>query len=355
MFVIRFLRGRIGLLIAVALSVLANQTTTVAADPPAASDTAKANDLLAEAIGALKESNLPKAAQKLETLLKAEPKNRDGLILLAKIRQEQAMEKVRPDCSPLFLQAATLARRVLALPKEPSKHEKALLAAIFYYEACTQAVDKHPEKALAALTDAYQVGFVDTDTIDMEDELKTVRERPEFQKLRKLMEEKAVPIAREHAAELLANNKPFPFSFELRDVDGKKVSLGDFKGKVTIVDVWGTWCPPCRMEIPHFVKLYERYHQKGLEIVGVNYEREDDEAKARDVIRSFVKKNGVPYSCVLGDEKTEKRIPEFQGFPTTLFIGRDGTVRLKAVGYHSLIDLDAIVTQLLAEAPVKTP
>src|SRR5262249_52498098 len=99
----------------------------------------------------------------------------------------------------------------------------------------------------------------------------------------------------------------------------------------------------------------ERYHQKGLEIVGVNYEREDDDAKARDVIRSFVKKNGVPYPCVLGDEKTEKRIPEFQGFPTTLFIGRDGTVRLKAVGYHSLIDLDAIVTQLLAEPPVKTP
>ncbi|MDR3636074.1 MAG: redoxin domain-containing protein [Isosphaeraceae bacterium] len=315
----------------------------------------KSAELLADAIGAVKDSDLPKAVQKLETLLKTDSKNREALLLLAKIKEEQAMEQTRPESSALFLQAADLARQVFALPKELSKHEKALFASVFYYEGATHAVGKKPEKALAALRDAAGLGFVDVDTLDTDDELDALRDRPDFQKLRGQIEEKALPIARQHAAELLSGHKPFPFGFELRNLDGKKVSLADFKGKVTIVDVWGTWCPPCRMEIPHFVKLYERYHDKGLEIVGVNYEREEDDAKAAELVRAFVKKNGVPYTCVLGDEKTEKLIPNFQGFPTTLFIGRDGTVRLKVVGYHSILDLDAIVGHLLNDVPEKLP
>lgn len=313
----------------------------------------KAPDLLAQAIDAFKAADLPKAAQKLELLLKGDPRNRDGLVLLAKIKAEQGMEQARPASSAYFLKAAELARRALALPKEPGKHEKLLFATIFYYEACTYAVDKKPEDALKALTDAFKLGFVDLDSLDMDEELDLIRKRPEFQQLRRQMEQKALPIAREHAAELLASNKPFPFSFELTDLDGKKVALAGLKGKVAIIDVWGTWCPPCRMEIPHFVNLYERFHDKGLEIVGVNYEREEGDTKARELVRAFVKENGVPYRCVIGDEKTQALIPNFEGFPTTLFIDREGTVRLKVVGYHSRVDLEAIVAHLLNETPGK--
>jgi hypothetical protein len=63
----------------------------------------------------------------------------------------------------------------------------------------------------------------------------------------------------------------------------------------------------------------------------------------------FVKENKIPYPCVIGDDKTQEQIPDFEGFPTTLFLDRAGKVRLKVVGYHSMADLDAIVSMLLDE------
>ena len=351
-----FPRGVIGTLLLAFVVSGPVHLPRAAADPARQAEASgKSADLLAEAITAVKDSDLPKAVTKLETLLKTSPKNREALALLAKVKEQQAMEQARPESSPLFLQAAELARRVIALPDELTKHEKALFASVFYYEATTYAVDKKPEKALAALAEAYRLGFIDVDAIDMEDELAPLRQNAEFRKLRTQIETAAVPIARAHASEALANSKPFPFRFELPNIDGKKVSLADFRGKVTVVDVWGTWCPPCRLEIPHLIKLYDRYHGQGLEIVGINYEREDDDAKAKAHIRDFAHEHRLPYQCVLGDEKTQKAIPDFQGFPTTLFIGRDGAVRLKLVGYHSLIDLDAVVSQLLNETARKAP
>ncbi len=57
--------------------------------------------------------------------------------------------------------------------------------------------------------------------------------------------------------------------FTLTLLDGKKLTLNDLKGKAVIIDVWDTWCPPCKKEIPHFIELYSEYKSKGLEIIGV--------------------------------------------------------------------------------------
>ena len=355
------LRLGAALLLVASLPALSGAAASAAIDSPPQPEKKKtrvdepsAAALMAQAKKAFQQTDLPKAALKLEALLKDEPTNRDALVLLAKVKEDQAMVLAAQELARFSAGRRTREEGPRA-PQQPAKNEKSLFAMMFYYEAATYAVGKQPEKAVASLADAYKVGFADVDVVDLDEELDAVANRPDFQKLRKQIEERAVPIVREHAAELLASNKPFPFSFKLPDLDGKKLALGDLKGKVTIVDVWGTWCPPCRMEVLHFIKLYDRFHAKGLEIVGINYEREDDDAKAKEVIRGFLKKNGVPYRCVLGDEKTEKLIPDFQGFPTTLFVGRDGKVRLKAVGYHSLIDLEAVVTRLLDEAPVNAP
>src|SRR5262249_59973090 len=102
------------------------------------------------------------------------------------------------------------------------------------------------------------------------------------------------------AREALDGFQSFAFNFELPDLDGKKVSLADYKGKVVIVDLWGTWCPPCREEIPHFVDLYRKYHASGLEIVGINYEMVAGD-EAREKVRKYVKENDIPYPCLIGD------------------------------------------------------
>lgn len=114
-----------------------------------------------------------------------------------------------------------------------------------------------------------------------------------------------------------------------------------------IVDFWGTWCPPCRKEIPHFVELKSKYGKDGLEIVGLNYE--GDAATAKETIKKFAAENKMNYRCAVGDEATQKKVPNLQGYPTTLFIDRTGKVRLKVVGYHPMAELEAIVSLLLAE------
>jgi len=98
----------------------------------------------------------------------------------------------------------------------------------------------------------------------------------------------------------------FDFDFSLPDLDGKNVSLKDFVDKVVIVNFWGTWCPPCRREMPHFVELYKKYRNRGVEVVGIGYEREKGEAAVENV-RAFLKEKGVTYTCVTGDQDTRGR------------------------------------------------
>jgi thiol-disulfide isomerase/thioredoxin len=140
----------------------------------------------------------------------------------------------------------------------------------------------------------------------------------------------------------------FPFTFSLTDIDGKKLDLKTLQGSVVIVDLWGTWCPPCRKEIPNFVRLKAKYGRDGLEIVGVNFERT---AKSRGEAIRLVKKTHsqlkMNYRCVIGTDEIEQQVPDLRGFPTTLILDRQGEVRVKLVGYRSYEDLEEIVKPLL--------
>jgi thiol-disulfide isomerase/thioredoxin len=155
-------------------------------------------------------------------------------------------------------------------------------------------------------------------------------------------------------AQLLDENVPFEFDFDLEDVNGQRLSKKDFAGKVLIVDIWGTWCPPCRMEIPHFVALNKQYGGQGLQVVGLNQEQISDKDAAANVVRQFCKAEGVDYPCALITQRVKRQITDFEGFPTTLFLDRTGNVRLKAVGLHDLSFLRAVVETLLKEKDAAT-
>lgn len=120
----------------------------------------------------------------------------------------------------------------------------------------------------------------------------------------------------------------FPPSFTLPDLNGGEVSLADFEGKVVVLDLWATWCPPCRVEIPFLVSLYEEFKEQGLVVVGVGLDQGGAQA-----LGPFVEENGITYPILVADRSLQASYG-VTSIPTTFMIGRDGRIARKHVGFH---------------------
>jgi thiol-disulfide isomerase/thioredoxin len=159
-----------------------------------------------------------------------------------------------------------------------------------------------------------------------------------------------------------------PFRFRFPGLDGKIVSNTDaqFKGKVLLLAIGGSWCPNCQDEAPFLVDLYKEFHAQGLEIVGLMFEEDADPVLARPRVQTFVKRFGIPYPMLLAGttDDINQKIPQlvnFGAYPTTIYLGRDGRVRSVHAGFASQATGDeyvrlkgevrGIVQRLLAENP----
>jgi thiol-disulfide isomerase/thioredoxin len=136
-----------------------------------------------------------------------------------------------------------------------------------------------------------------------------------------------------------------PPPFTLPDLDGNPVSLSDFEGDVVVIDLWATWCPPCKKEIPFLVSLYEEFKDQGLVIVGIGLDR-----GGAPVLKPFVADNAVSYEVLVGNE-TVGRDYGVSSIPMTLMVGRDGLVASKDVGFASSMEAEmrARVIELLEQ------
>jgi len=307
-----------------------------------------ANEDLPKAIGIL-EKALKDSPD--ETVTKRDPDERTAIYLLGAMTAVQGEKAEAKDEKIAMVRKSTAAfAKLQKLYKPLTPYEKAFLSKSKIGEARVLAMDGKAEEALATIKVAMDYGFDDLDSIEKDADLASVRKLPAYKTMAENLAKAKIEQAKKEVAEELASNKPFPFDFDLKDTDDKPVKLADYKGKVTIVDVWGTWCPPCRMEIPHFVDLYKEYKGKGLEIVGINCNENGGPAEVKKKIKDFAKETKISYTCVINDGKTEEKIPGFQGYPTTLFLDRTGKVRLMLVGYTAKEKLEAIVTSLLADS-----
>jgi thiol-disulfide isomerase/thioredoxin len=163
--------------------------------------------------------------------------------------------------------------------------------------------------------------------------------------------------------------KPFQFAFP--DLQGRVVRNEDrrFKGKVVLVDIFGSWCPTCHDGTPELLRLYRRYHRQGLEIVGLAYEVTGDTAIDARQVRRYRDKFSIPFPLLLAgtndNETVEESLPQLRGFsayPTMLLLGRDGRVRGVHAGFYSgrsgaffssqLLEFDREIQRLLKEKKV---
>lgn len=109
----------------------------------------------------------------------------------------------------------------------------------------------------------------------------------------------------------------------LRDLDGKRRSISEWDGSLLVVNFWATWCPPCLEEIPTFVKLQERFADKGLVFLGIALD-------SPDRVRAFMSTHGVNYESLHGEkdaiDATRAFGNRYGGLPFTAMIGRDGRI-----------------------------
>ncbi len=137
----------------------------------------------------------------------------------------------------------------------------------------------------------------------------------------------------------LGNTAP---DFTLKTLDGKEVSLSDYRGKVVMVNVWASWCEPCRQEMPAIEQAYKTYQDQGLVVLGLNL-------KEKQVpIQGFADTYGLTFPILLDtDGKVGTDLYRVRPIPTTFFVDRDGILRNKAETPMSFSYIEGIVKPLL--------
>jgi thiol-disulfide isomerase/thioredoxin len=145
-------------------------------------------------------------------------------------------------------------------------------------------------------------------------------------------------------AESPLRGKPAP-AFTLADVNGKKVSLSDFKGHPLVLNFWGTYCAPCKVEMPWLEEFSKKYAADGFEVVGVTYDSE----VGKDTITKNTQKLGVTYPILLSDPKVEKAyLSDSEVLPMSFYVDKAGKVIEVTAGLGAKDELEAMVKETIA-------
>jgi thiol-disulfide isomerase/thioredoxin len=130
-------------------------------------------------------------------------------------------------------------------------------------------------------------------------------------------------------------------NFTFNDLNGNPVSLSDYKGKVVVIQIMGSWCPNCMDETAWMSEVYNKYHSQGLEVIALAYERSTDTAKANPNIRRVRDHFNASYTFLntgkTGRDAASESLPFLNGimsFPTTIYIDKEGKVRMVYTGFN---------------------
>jgi peroxiredoxin len=141
-------------------------------------------------------------------------------------------------------------------------------------------------------------------------------------------------------------NKPAP-GFVLRDLAGRHVSLADYRGKALLINFWATWCAPCRVEMPWFIALQQKYAQQGFTILGIDSDYPEDLPK----VPGFAKRTGLNYPVVYSNQQVEKNYGCCDYLPMSYYIDRSGIIRVATIGLGDRNTIESYIRHMLEESP----
>ncbi len=140
--------------------------------------------------------------------------------------------------------------------------------------------------------------------------------------------------------------------FIKKDKDGKEIDLANYKGKVVLLDFWGSWCGPCRASHPHLKELYAKYKSKGFEIIAIAQETAKTPEEQREKWLTAIEKDGINWVHVLNneDKATQDLVKEYRvtAFPTKIMLDKDGKILLRITA-SATDDIDVMLEKILGK------
>jgi thiol-disulfide isomerase/thioredoxin len=135
-----------------------------------------------------------------------------------------------------------------------------------------------------------------------------------------------------------------PPDFRVETLAGDTFSLAGLRGNVVLVNVWATWCIPCRVEMPLLEGTWQRHKDAGLMLIGASVDRGDPA-----LVKAFVTDRGVTYPVAIVRDDVIAALGGVNGYPTSVLIGRDGTVRHRVLGPIGPLSLEPAIRRALAD------
>jgi peroxiredoxin len=129
--------------------------------------------------------------------------------------------------------------------------------------------------------------------------------------------------------------------FQLEALDGTQVSLSDYRGQVVLLNLWATWCPPCRAEIPDIEEAYRARQDDGFVVLGVSVEQ------TRGSVAPFVQAMDMTYPVLLDEMGKLYKTYRAPGLPMSILLDEEGVIRVRHIGGMTGAQLDAYLAEVL--------
>src|SRR5271168_2048807 len=160
----------------------------------------------------------------------------------------------------------------------------------------------------------------------------------------------AQPDSQSPEAEAMQMRGKVAPGFTLETVDGKKVSLSDYKGRPVVVNFWATWCGPCKVEMPWFEEFRKQYAAQGFEVLGLT----DDVEEGKEKIAKVVGKIGVTYPILMTDGKVQEAFGGLDVLPMSFYIDKNGVIVAETAGLGPKDEVEAHIKKTIASGGTVT-